>query len=150
MDHDEDSEPPPYKRGDIKFVLDAPENAAKAFLYMQSYVNYSINPDPNSNNKRPLSHDEQKSILSKEMEMMRIQVEIYLKEETAKQINRKREGYSCMWKRSCGKSIKGAGNFRKHLECHVDQFEAAWIQLIEEYSEWPSMRKTFSEMMAPK
>jgi len=90
MDHGEDSDLPPYKKGDIRFLLDTPDNTTKAFLQMQAYVNYVAYLDPDSNKPRPLSHDEQKSILSKEMKMMRGQVEIYFGGEITKQINKKK------------------------------------------------------------
>jgi len=76
--------------------------------------------------------------LESEMRQMKQQTEICFKNEIK---NLPSDGYRCMWQQTCGRVIKGRGNFKKHLEWHLNRTLESWNRLIEDHSEWLAMKK---------
>jgi len=51
------------------------------------------------------------------------------------------DGYYCNWKR-CTKKVKGKGNFRKHLDWHINDREKEWQRLLIDNNEWQEIKRT--------
>jgi len=79
-----------------------------------------------------------RSSLESEMKQMKVQTEVCFKNEIK---NLPSDGYRCMWQQTCGRVIKGRGNFKKHLEWHLNRTLESWNRLIEDHSEWLVMKQ---------
>jgi len=108
----------------------------------RSPVNSAI--DKSEYNQVQLGLDEK---LKKEMKLMREYVDKWFEDETTKSPE---EGYNCMWVRSCRRTIKGRGNFCKHLLWHLKGVEDGWSGLIRDHSEWPCLIEGFQSQAVRK
>jgi len=85
-----------------------------------------------------LEQQQMEEALSRESSLMKERILIWYKQEL--QERNAMEGYRCFWTRSCTRTIKGKGNFKKHLLWHHRCYQLGFEKLIQQHPQWPCLK----------